>query len=109
MFTQHTLPSLACDLLFFWGWFLAYQRVVPNGGIRRIAGIAGIAGMLSAIAGYLQLSASMFARWDAANQFDAWAMPLDVFEKLGVLAALVAVALIVLANRGTGRRPAAAN
>jgi hypothetical protein len=30
-------------------------------------------------------------------------MPLDLFEKFGVLAVIAAAVLIVLANRGTGR------
>ncbi|TCG01093.1 hypothetical protein BZM26_10115 [Paraburkholderia strydomiana] len=90
---------------FFWGWFAVYKWIVPNSGVRRVAGIVG---WLLALAGYVQLSASIFARWAASYQFDAWAMPLDPFEKLGVLAVLAAVVLIVLANRGTRHNAATA-
>ncbi len=106
MFESHTLLSLAFDLAFFWGWFAAYGRVVPNNGARRIVGIAG---WLLAMAGYLQLSASIFTRWGASHQFDAWAMPLDLFEKFGVLAVVLAAVLITLAYRGIQRNAATAH
>ncbi|MGF6637262.1 hypothetical protein [Paraburkholderia sp. MM6662-R1] len=106
MLEHRTLLSLACDLVFLWGWFAVYERVVPNSGVRRIAGIAG---WLSALVGYVELSASIFTRWEASYHFDAWAMPLDLFEKFGVLAVIAATALMVIANRGNGRHAATVN
>ncbi|MFM0411239.1 hypothetical protein [Paraburkholderia dipogonis] len=106
MLEHHTLLSLACDLAFFWAWLAVYQRLVPNSGVRRIAAITG---WLSALIGYIELSASIFTRWEASYRFDAWAMPLDLFEKFGVLAVLVAAALLVIANRGHGHNAATAN
>lgn len=97
MFEHHSLLSLACDLAFLWAWVAMYGRIVPKGSVRRVAGIAG---WLLALVGYLELSASIFTRWDASYHFNAWAMPLDPFEKFGVLAIVAAAALIVLANRG---------
>ncbi|MFP3637805.1 hypothetical protein [Paraburkholderia sp. SIMBA_054] len=101
MSEHHTLLSFACDLAFLWGWLALYGRAVPNSGGHRIAGVAG---WLLALVGYLELSASIFTRSDASYHFNAWAMPLDVFEKFGVLAVITAAALIVLANCCTRRR-----
>ncbi len=107
MFEQHSLLRLACDLAFFWCWLAVYDRIVPNSGVRRVAGIVGW------LLGVDRVSRNecehLFARWDASHHFNAWAMPIDLFEKLGVLAAIGAFALIVLANRGTERHAATAN
>ncbi|TDG02879.1 hypothetical protein E1N52_37720 [Paraburkholderia guartelaensis] len=65
MYEHHTLLSIAVDLAFFWLWFAVYQWAVPTSGARRIMGIAGMA---IVFAGYLELSASFFARWDAFNR-----------------------------------------
>jgi hypothetical protein len=100
MHEHHTLLSLASDLAFFWVWFAAYQRVVPSSGARRVGGIAG---MLLVFAGYLELSTNFFTRWDASYYFDAWSMPLSLLEKVGMLAVIAGITLLVLANRGTSR------
>ncbi|MEX3845581.1 hypothetical protein [Paraburkholderia sp. BR10882] len=106
MYEHHTLLSIPVDLAFFWLWFAVYQWLVPTSGARRIAGIAGMAAVF---AGYLELSASFFARWDASRYFDAWAMPLTLFEKIGALAVAAAIALLVVVNRGTNRAAVAAS
>ncbi|WP_233890094.1 hypothetical protein [Paraburkholderia flagellata] len=65
--------------------------------------------MSAVFAGYLELSASFFARWGASRSFDALAIPLTLFEKSGVLAVFAAFALLVLVNRGTSHAATAAN
>ncbi|MBN3761111.1 hypothetical protein [Burkholderia sp. Ac-20365] len=105
MYEHHTLLSVMADLAFCCAWFRIYERVVPDSGVRRIGGATG---MLLLLAGYVELSADILTRLIASRSFDAWAMPLDLFEKSGALAVVVGVGLLLVVNAGRRRCAAVA-
>lgn len=106
MYDHHPLFSLLCDVAFFWGWLACYDLIVPPGGTPRVLAVAG---MIALLAGYLEVSAAFNTRWDLSYTFDAWAMPLTMFDKGGFGALCAGILMLVFANRGCRQSPRHSN